>query len=314
MLSYVPSSDWNAVYLRNCIIEPAYVGSPNWANRHYIPTWCLGRVLLDCLTVLACPDSNVGWANVGPTSGRQYRRWVNVGPTYIAVWVVEIGLSIEYGTWPGITLFWLAGLNNGIGSVAMDLGLAWRVWLRGWWSLSTMWIRPLIFLRTFTTAEDVWIIHFIEFGVMCCMLSTLHHESCHRESWSSVTRPLQWRHNWCDSVSNHQPHDCLLNCLFRRRWKKTLKLRVTGLCMGNSPVTGEFPAQMASNAENVSIWWRHHVLSFLNSSLGLVLKKNIARKLSLDLFPKMFLFQVAFLMFFSIAIFSPYFPLVGLLL
>ena len=24
---------------------------------------------------------------------------------------------------------------------------------------------------------------------------------------------------------------------------------------------GEFPAQMASNAENVSIWWRHHVIS-----------------------------------------------------
>ena len=30
----------------------------------------------------------------------------------------------------------------------------------------------------------------------------------------------------------------------------------SGLCAGNSPVTGEFPAQMASNAENVSIWWR----------------------------------------------------------
>ena len=29
-------------------------------------------------------------------------------------------------------------------------------------------------------------------------------------------------------------------------------------CAGNSTVTGEFPAQMASNAENVSIWWRHH--------------------------------------------------------
>ena len=25
--------------------------------------------------------------------------------------------------------------------------------------------------------------------------------------------------------------------------------------------TGEFPAQMASNAENVSIWWRHHELN-----------------------------------------------------
>ena len=69
---------------------------------------------------------------------------------------------------------------------------------------------------------------------------------------------LQWRHNGHDSVSNHQPYDSLLNRLFRRRSKKTSKLRVTGLCAGNSPGTGEFPAQMASNAENVSIWWRHH--------------------------------------------------------
>ena len=69
---------------------------------------------------------------------------------------------------------------------------------------------------------------------------------------------LHWRHNERDGASNHQPHDCLLNRLFRCRSKKTSKLRVTGLCAGNSPVTGEFPAQMASNAENVSIWWRHH--------------------------------------------------------
>ena len=41
--------------------------------------------------------------------------------------------------------------------------------------------------------------------------------------------------------------------------KKTpSKFRVTGLCAGNSPVTGELPSQRASNAENVSIWWRHH--------------------------------------------------------
>ena len=32
------------------------------------------------------------------------------------------------------------------------------------------------------------------------------------------------------------------------------------ICAGNSPETSEFPAQMASNAENVSIWWRHHVV------------------------------------------------------
>ena len=72
---------------------------------------------------------------------------------------------------------------------------------------------------------------------------------------------LQWRHNERDGVSNHQPHDCLLNRLFRHRSQKTSKLRVTGFCEGNSPVTGEFPAQRASNAEKVSIWWRHHVLA-----------------------------------------------------
>ena len=71
---------------------------------------------------------------------------------------------------------------------------------------------------------------------------------------------LRWRHNDHAGVSNHQPHGCLLNRLFRRKSKKTSKLRVTGLCAGNSPGTGEFPAQMASYVENVSIWWRHHVI------------------------------------------------------
>ena len=41
------------------------------------------------------------------------------------------------------------------------------------------------------------------------------------------------------------------------RSKKTAKLRVTGLCAGNSPVTGEFPAEKARNARDVSIWWCH---------------------------------------------------------
>ena len=76
-----------------------------------------------------------------------------------------------------------------------------------------------------------------------------------------VSCPLRWHHNDHAGVSNYQPHGCLLNRLFRRKSKKTSKLRVTGLCAGNSPGTGEFPAQMASYAENVSIWWRHHGFS-----------------------------------------------------
>ena len=84
--------------------------------------------------------------------------------------------------------------------------------------------------------------------------------------WYAI-KSLRWRHNGCDSVSNHQPRECLLRRLIRHTSKKTPKLRVTGLCAGNSPVTGEFPAQLASNAETVSIWWRHHVL-------GIVMIKN----------------------------------------
>ena len=101
-------------------------------------------------------------------------------------------------------------------------------------------------------------------------------------SWKT-SQPLECRHNGCDS----QPHDCLLNRLLRRRSKETSKLSVTGLCVGNSPGTGEFPAQMASNAESVSIWWRHHeyccschdlvIISQGMGSLGLIrlLRGNI---------------------------------------
>ena len=81
--------------------------------------------------------------------------------------------------------------------------------------------------------------------------------------YSQISCPLQWRHNGRDSVSNHQPHDCLLNRLFRHRLKKTAKLRVTGLCEGNSPGTGECPSHGASNAECFSIWWCHHATTML---------------------------------------------------
>ena len=85
----------------------------------------------------------------------------------------------------------------------------------------------------------------------------LGHNRWREQACRLVWLKLQWRHNDRDSVSSHQPHDCLLNHLFRRRSKKASKLCVTGLCGGKSPVTGEFHAQMASNAENVSIGWRH---------------------------------------------------------
>ena len=51
----------------------------------------------------------------------------------------------------------------------------------------------------------------------------------------SLYKTLRWRYNDHAGVSNHRPHGCLLNRLFRHRSKKTSKLRVAGLCVGNSP-------------------------------------------------------------------------------
>ena len=86
---------------------------------------------------------------------------------------------------------------------------------------------------------------------------------------------LRWRHNGRNNVSNHQPHECLLNRLFRRRSTKTSKLRVTGLCAGNLPGTSEFSAQMASNVENVCIWWRHHKIIWFHSAACLVVSRTL---------------------------------------
>ena len=78
-----------------------------------------------------------------------------------------------------------------------------------------------------------------------------------------IHKSLKWHYNERDGVSNHWHLHCLLNCWFRCRSKKTSKLHVTGHCAGDSPVTGEFPAQKASNMENISIWWRHYVYTII---------------------------------------------------
>ena len=65
---------------------------------------------------------------------------------------------------------------------------------------------------------------------------------------------LQWRHNGRDYVPNHQPHDCFPNRLLSCRSKKTSKLRVTGLCAGNSPWTFPFD-DVIMYTGNMKIKW-----------------------------------------------------------
>ena len=73
----------------------------------------------------------------------------------------------------------------------------------------------------------------------------LHSRHVKLEIGSDSRVSLRWRHNERDGVSNHQPHDCLLNRFFRCRLKKMSTLHITGLCEGNSLVTGEFPQKGA---------------------------------------------------------------------
>ena len=79
--------------------------------------------------------------------------------------------------------------------------------------------------------------------------------------WSHPARylyTLRWRHNGRDWVSNHQASPLFTQPFIQAQIKENIKApRHWPLC---GEFTGEFPAQMASNAENVSIWWRHHEL------------------------------------------------------
>ena len=58
---------------------------------------------------------------------------------------------------------------------------------------------------------------------------------------------LQWRLNGCDGVSSHQPHDCLLKRLFRRRSKENIHApRHWPLWPVNSPYNWPVTLQMFS--------------------------------------------------------------------
>ena len=120
------------------------------------------------------------------------------------------------------------------------------------WHCKGQWYRCGINMTDSTWRSCVYICH--TFYVIIIVFSFVHkevfipntnisayhiHSPDMLASWHGNT--LQWHHNERDGVAHHQPQDCLRNCIFRCRSKKTSKILVTGLCEGNSPVTGEFP-------------------------------------------------------------------------
>ena len=130
--------------------------------------------------------------------------------------------------------------------------------------------------------QESWLTSLIFFKgdwsfVQCYSESTQN--SCYMFAHYTDSCPVVlWAIYWCNSHYNDVIMSAVasqitsltivyLTFSSRRRSGKTSKLRVTGLCAGNSPAAGEFPAQMASNAENVSLWWRHHNFAHVTTAV-----------------------------------------------
>ena len=91
-----------------------------------------------------------------------------------------------------------------------------------------------------STTSSTYLHHHHIIIIVNIIINQYHHHHHHHQLY---LLSLRWPHDGHNGVSNHQPHHCLLDRLFGCRSKKTSKLRVTGLCVGNSPVPGEFPTQ-----------------------------------------------------------------------
>ena len=87
---------------------------------------------------------------------------------------------------------------------------------------------------------------------------------------------LYWRHNDHDGVSNHQPRGCLLSPFIQTQIKENIKAPRHWPLYGEFTGTGEFPAQRASYAENVSNWWRHHVLQIRKATNGYITEQSFS--------------------------------------
>ena len=93
-------------------------------------------------------------------------------------------------------------------------------------------------------------------------LSTLGPRSCRGKKLSFITLTSKWPRWRLKSPASR----LFTQTFIQAQIKENIKApRHWPLC-GEFTGTGEFPAQRASNAENGSIWWRHHVVGFVACS------------------------------------------------
>ena len=142
------------------------------------------------------------------------------------IWVNIVALWHQAVTWTNVKLLKITYLNESHiyrVCVCMWEGGQWVEYFgNDQWTMN--WVSWLLF--TSDHPNSCWLI-------VDSSLSNIHKYNLDRNT--KYVSTLHWRHSEYDDISNHQPHGCLLNRVFRRRSKKTPKLRATDLCARNSP-------------------------------------------------------------------------------
>ena len=147
----------------------------------------------------------------------------------------QIYIAISWPLWPWMVLKKI----NKFGTISRDCYSTgcWNVLSKETNGKGKSWKRWMIALLHMCKKEYISQPVFAERGRVRVWLVSINHV---------FYTSLPWRHNELDGISNHRRPDCLYNRLFRRRSKKTPKLRVTGLCAGNSPVAETFRLTITS--------------------------------------------------------------------
>ena len=124
---------------------------------------------------------------------------------------------------------------------------------------------PITLLKNRVWVSDRWV------AITHPCIYFIHHEVRVWNSWILLLMQIKlfikpwftlpWRHNDHDSVSKSPASRLFTQPFIQTQIKENIKApRHWPLC-GEVTGTGEFPAQRATYAENVSIWWRHHELT-----------------------------------------------------
>ena len=156
----------------------------------------------------------------------------------ICVWIIgwvnnrEAGDLRRYRAYYDVIVMW--GFNNDVSGIIIvnarfvDSSLPCAAYIRRWTGSTLLQV-----MADGLSPDRCQAVTWTNAGLLpIALLGTTFSECQTGHFWARTCIMIsrQWRHNWWNGISNHQPHHCLLNCLFRCRSKKPSKFHLTGIC------------------------------------------------------------------------------------